>query len=97
MSLYMYVQGRYFFACNAPRNNTCKFFKWADDVTSTSSDQRASLSGRSLALNDSCSIEAFVKGHGVEFYCGCEFLHKVPDALSNLKKAPVNKLTNTIL
>ena len=42
-----------------------------------------------LALDDSNSIESFIRGHGADFYCGCEYLHKVPDSFQKLKKAPV--------
>lgn len=81
--------------CNGPRNNQCKYFKWADEVNNNKSSEQLCSSAKNiepkhqkmaLCLSDPDSIGTFVKGQGIALYCECSFLRKVPDSYQTFTK-----------
>lgn len=92
----MCFQGRFFFACDGKRNETCKFFKWTDDVSvprsaaDVSGGSKQTTVGYRLQLNDAESIATYIRGQGVTFYCECSYLKKAPDSYKPVKNIPVS-------
>ncbi|XP_067670945.1 5'-3' DNA helicase ZGRF1-like [Haliotis asinina] len=80
-------KGRFFYACEAPRNQQCKFFQWMDQPSSTGGGKTSSAAGVTRAtLGSADSITAYIRGHAVTFYCQCLYLHKYRDNYNNHRK-----------
>ncbi|XP_064620241.1 uncharacterized protein LOC135483350 [Lineus longissimus] len=72
-------KGRFFFSCNAARNEQCKYFKWADELKKGAGGASQQSKVYRLELSDPHSINTYFRGQGVRFYCECQLLRKGPE------------------
>ncbi|XP_020957325.1 protein ZGRF1 isoform X4 [Sus scrofa] len=65
-------KGRLFYACDGPKADQCKFFKWLDEVTPGYLTQEESLP--SMVLSDIKSIGLYLRSQKIPLYEECQLL-----------------------
>ncbi|XP_069449584.1 5'-3' DNA helicase ZGRF1 isoform X6 [Ovis canadensis] len=63
-------KGRLFYACDGPKANQCKFFKWFEEMTPGYSTQEKSLP--SMVLSDTKSIGFYLRSQNIPLYEECQ-------------------------
>lgn len=70
------LQGRLFYACDAPKAEQCSFFKWMEDVNPTQTKSRPSA-----VLHDTKSIGTYLRSQKIAVYEECQLLVRYPETL----------------
>ncbi|XP_012879305.1 PREDICTED: protein ZGRF1 [Dipodomys ordii] len=65
-------KGRFFYACDRPKADQCKFFKWLEEVTPGGVTQEESQP--SMVLNDIKSIGLYLRSQKIPVYEDCQLL-----------------------
>ncbi|XP_042553535.1 protein ZGRF1 isoform X2 [Dipodomys spectabilis] len=65
-------KGRFFYACDRPKADQCKFFKWLEEVTPGGVAQEESQP--SMVLNDIKSIGLYLRSQKIPVYEDCQLL-----------------------
>lgn len=79
------LQGRLFYACDAPKAEQCSFFKWIEDVNPTQTKSRPSV-----VLHDTKSIGTYLRSQKIAVYEECQLLVRYPGMLCTSLKCCVN-------
>lgn len=74
------LQGRLFYACDAPKAEQCSFFKWIEDVNPTQTKSRPST-----VLHDTKSIGTYLRSQKIAVYEECQLLVRYPQILCQFK------------
>lgn len=79
------LQGRLFYACDAPKAEQCSFFKWIEDVNPTQTKSRPST-----ILHDTKSIGTYLRSQKIAVYEDCQLLVRYPGMLCTSLEYCVN-------
>ncbi|XP_060079969.1 LOW QUALITY PROTEIN: uncharacterized protein LOC132559378 [Ylistrum balloti] len=79
-------KGRFFYTCNSARNKQCKYFQWVDQA---GQGKNSTSGSNKLKLCEASSINTYMRGNHLMFYCECELLKKM-DFTSHFKKEVPN-------
>lgn len=84
------LQGRLFYACDAPKAEQCSFFKWIEDVNPTQTKSRSSA-----VLHDTKSIGTYLRSQKIAVHEECQLLVRYPGMLcTSLKCCGNSGFTN---
>ncbi|XP_029774198.1 protein ZGRF1 isoform X2 [Suricata suricatta] len=84
-------KGRLFYACDGPKADRCKFFKWLDEVTPGHLTQEASLP--SMVLSDIKSIGLYLRSQKIPLFEECQLLVRKGFAFQRKQYGKLKKLT----
>uniref|UniRef100_A0A8C5M2X6 5'-3' DNA helicase ZGRF1 n=1 Tax=Leptobrachium leishanense TaxID=445787 RepID=A0A8C5M2X6_9ANUR len=59
-------KGRFFYTCDAPKSDQCKFFKWMEEVKCTNPSR--GTSDHKIVMGDMKSLSGYVRGQNIALY-----------------------------
>ncbi|XP_074398004.1 5'-3' DNA helicase ZGRF1 isoform X2 [Zonotrichia albicollis] len=84
------LQGRLFYACDAPKAEQCSFFKWIEDVNPTQTKSRAGA-----VLHDTKSIGTYLRSQKIAVYEESQLLVRKAFEIPTQKYSKFKKFMNT--
>ncbi|XP_075056542.1 5'-3' DNA helicase ZGRF1 isoform X3 [Mixophyes fleayi] len=85
-------KGRFFYTCDAPKADQCKFFKWLDDVKGTH-PERVKAESR-VVMGDMKSLSSYVRCQKINLYEECQLIIRKMSALPKRQFGKFTKVVN---